>query len=74
MKRFNSTDVRDEASVKKAREQTEEILGDNGLNVLINNAAVYTKNPSIQTVSVEEMASAYLCNVIGPAIMSRVSI
>ena len=65
-------DVADEASVKAARQETEKILGREGLNVLINNAGVHPRCPSIQNIDVSQMASTYRCNVIGPAVMCRV--
>lgn len=64
-------DVQDEASVKEAKQQTEKILGREGLNVLINNAGIHPRCSSIQTINAEDMASTYRCNVIGPAIMCR---
>ena len=67
------SDVADETSVKEARQQAEKILGREGLNVLINNAGIHPRCSSIRNVNVEEMAATYKCNVIGPAIMCRVS-
>ena len=66
-------DVGDEASVKEARYETEKILGREGLNVLINNAGIHPRCSSIQNVDAEKMAETYRCNVIGPAVMCRVS-
>ena len=67
-------DVNEENSVKDARQQTEDILGTEGLNVLINNAAVYLKCSAVQDIKVDEMIQSYRTNVVGPAIMCRVSL
>lgn len=70
---YTVTDVNAEKSVIEARKQTEEILGSDGLNVLINNAAIYLKCSSIQDISEDAMMQSYRANVVGPALMCRVS-
>ena len=66
-------DVNDEKSVKDARQQTEELLGTEGLNMLVNNAAIYLKCSTVHDIKVDEMMQCYKTNVVGPAIMCRVS-
>ena len=47
--------MNEDNSVKDARQQTEDILVTGGLNVLINNAAVYLKCSAVQDIKVDEM-------------------
>ena len=67
------SDVSDESSVQDAQQQTEQLLGAEGLNLLINNAAIYLKCSAVQDIKDDEMIQSYRTNVVGPAIMCRVS-
>ena len=42
--------------------------------MLINNAAVYLKCSALQDIKVDEMMQSYRTNVVGPAIMFRLSL
>ena len=66
-------DITDENSVTKAKKTTDDILTTDGLNVLINNAAIYLTCSSIRDINLEEMIQSYRSNVVGPALMCRVS-
>lgn len=43
-----------------------------GLNLLINNAGIYTPTASLETVDAEEMIRTYKTNAVGPMLMAQV--
>ena len=65
-------DISDEKSVKNAKKTTDDILTTDGLDLLINNAAIYLTCSSIRDINLEEMIQSYRSNVVGPALMCRV--
>lgn len=43
-----------------------------GLNLLINNAGIYTPTVSLETADAEEMIRTYKTNAVGPMLMAQV--
>jgi len=43
-----------------------------GLNLLINNAGIYTPTASLETVDAEDMIRTYKTNAVGPMLMAQV--
>jgi NAD(P)-dependent dehydrogenase (short-subunit alcohol dehydrogenase family) len=50
----------------------ENIVGDEGLNVLINNAGILTHATTINDVTTEILVSHYLTNTVGPIMLTKV--
>uniref|UniRef100_A0A671MCD5 Uncharacterized protein n=1 Tax=Sinocyclocheilus anshuiensis TaxID=1608454 RepID=A0A671MCD5_9TELE len=63
-------DADDPSSVKESAKKVGSLLGNNGLNLLVNNAAIVA-NGTIQTSSVEDMKNTFNTNVIGPLLIIR---
>ncbi|XP_070537969.1 C-signal-like isoform X2 [Ptychodera flava] len=59
-------DVADTATIDSAALQVEKILAGDGLNLLINNAGLAVREPSIEDVTEENMMSLYKVNTVGP--------
>ncbi|KIJ64620.1 hypothetical protein HYDPIDRAFT_112002 [Hydnomerulius pinastri MD-312] len=66
--------VTDEASVFIAQREVESILGQRGLDFLINNAGVATKDDLPSNLSVSNLISAVETNVGGTALVTRMFI
>lgn len=47
-------------------------LNGRGLNLLINNAGIYTPTASLETADAEEMIRVYKTNAVGPMLMAQV--
>uniref|UniRef100_A0A8C6TT10 Zgc:92161 n=1 Tax=Neogobius melanostomus TaxID=47308 RepID=A0A8C6TT10_9GOBI len=58
-------DMADLCSIKKSAQQVGSLLGDKGLNLIINNAAILVHS-GITDTTPEDMASSFNTNVIGP--------
>ncbi|KAI0630618.1 NAD-P-binding protein [Trametes polyzona] len=63
-------DVGDFDSIRASAKELEKILGDRGLDYLINNAAVYAKDTAF-TLDPEELLSVLRTNVAGPALLAQ---
>uniref|UniRef100_A0A671MCJ1 Uncharacterized protein n=1 Tax=Sinocyclocheilus anshuiensis TaxID=1608454 RepID=A0A671MCJ1_9TELE len=63
-------DADDPSSVKESAKKVGSLLGNNGLNLLVNNAAIVA-NGTIQTSSVEDMKNTFNTNVIGPLLVIK---
>lgn len=63
-------DVTDARSIKESAEKVSSLLGNSGLNLLVNNAAVL-KQKSMLTATVEDMQDNFNTNVIGPMLVIR---
>jgi Dehydrogenases with different specificities (related to short-chain alcohol dehydrogenases) len=50
----------------------ESIVGDEGLNVLINNAGIHRKVTSINDITAENLMSQFLTNTVGPIMLTKV--
>ncbi|XP_050962355.1 C-factor-like [Labeo rohita] len=63
-------DADDPSSIKESAKKVGSLLGNNGLNLLVNNAAIVARG-TIQTSSVEDMKNTFNTNVIGPLLIIR---
>ncbi|XP_048025622.1 C-factor-like [Megalobrama amblycephala] len=63
-------DADDPCSVKESAKKVGSLVGKNGLNLLVNNAAVLASG-TVQTSSVEDMKNSFNTNVIGPLLITR---
>lgn len=66
-------DVADPSAIVNAAKVVEEKLNGAGLNLLINNAGIFTP-VSLETVDSEEMMRAYKTNAVGPLLMAQVTL
>uniref|UniRef100_A0A8C8SQ73 C-factor-like n=1 Tax=Pelusios castaneus TaxID=367368 RepID=A0A8C8SQ73_9SAUR len=57
-------------SIQEAAKTVEAQLEDSGLNLLINNAGIFS-NVTLETVDAEEMLGAYKTNVVGPMLVGQ---
>ena len=64
-------DVTDNKTIQKAVLEILASVGDEGLNLLINNAAVLHFMNSIETLTAQSMATTYDVNAIGPAMVMK---
>ncbi|KAK9978377.1 hypothetical protein ABG768_020130 [Culter alburnus] len=63
-------DADDPCSVKESAKKVGSLVGKNGLNLLVNNAAIVA-NGTVQTSSIEDMKNTFNTNVIGPLLITR---
>ncbi|XP_020369511.2 C-factor-like [Rhincodon typus] len=68
--RMIELDVTDSASIQRAVERVEAILGSTGLNLLINNAGI-NSHATLETITAEDMMAVYQTNVVGPLLVSQ---
>ncbi|KAG9313494.1 hypothetical protein JVU11DRAFT_5820 [Chiua virens] len=64
-------DVTEEASISRAKSEVENILGDAGLDYLINNAGIMFKNDTASTLDPKVLIDSVTTNVVGPALVTR---
>ncbi|PKU26785.1 hypothetical protein llap_22911 [Limosa lapponica baueri] len=65
------TDVANPSAITDAVKIVEGKLNGAGLNLLINNAGIYTPTASLETVDSEEMIRTYKTNAVGPMLMAQ---
>ncbi|KFV54278.1 C-factor, partial [Gavia stellata] len=65
-------DVANPSAITDAVKIVEGKLNGTGLNLLINNAGIYTPTASLETVDAEEMIRTYKTNAVGPMLMAQV--
>uniref|UniRef100_A0A8C2L284 Uncharacterized protein n=1 Tax=Cyprinus carpio TaxID=7962 RepID=A0A8C2L284_CYPCA len=63
-------DANDPCSIKESAKEVGSLLGNNGLNLLVNNAGIVA-NGTIQTSSAEDMKNTFNTNVIGPLLIIK---
>lgn len=68
---LNFTDVEDQTSIESAKSSVETKVESDGLNLLINNAAIVDR-ASFQDVTREAMRKCYEINAIGPLMVAQV--
>jgi len=64
-------DVTDQAFHAKIVQTVSELVGEEGLNLLINNAGVLPQNRDLQAVTPEDMRNAFETNCIAPLFLSK---
>lgn len=64
-------DVRNTDTFKQFAEDVECIVGDEGLNVLFNNAGYSPKSTRIQFVKADQLAETFAVNTIGPIMLTK---
>ncbi|XP_063266941.1 C-signal-like [Prinia subflava] len=64
-------DVENPSAVSDAAKVVEGKLNGMGLNLLINNAGIYTPTASLETVDAEDMVRAYKTNAVGPMLVAQ---
>lgn len=64
-------DVISEESIKKASVEVEEIVQEDGLNCLINNAGINVM-ANFETVTAEKMLKNFHTNCVGPLMITKV--
>ncbi|KAL2300232.1 hypothetical protein Nmel_012200, partial [Mimus melanotis] len=64
-------DVENPSAITDAAKVVEGKLDGMGLNLLINNAGIYTPTASLETVDAEDMVKTYKTNAVGPMLMAQ---
>ncbi|KAL9839374.1 C-signal-like [Geothlypis trichas] len=64
-------DVENPSAITDAAKVVEGKLNGMGLNLLINNAGIYTPTASLDTVDAEDMVRNYKTNAVGPMLMAQ---
>ncbi|XP_058669235.1 C-signal-like [Ammospiza nelsoni] len=64
-------DVENPSAITDAAKVVEGKLNGMGLNLLINNAGIYTPTASLDTVDAEDMVRTYKTNAVGPMLMAQ---
>ncbi|KIJ61524.1 hypothetical protein HYDPIDRAFT_115668 [Hydnomerulius pinastri MD-312] len=64
-------DVTDETSISSAKNEVETMLGEAGLDYLINNAGVAVRNDTPATLAPKDLTATIIANVAGPALVTR---
>ncbi|XP_077987083.1 C-signal-like [Glandiceps talaboti] len=64
-------DVTNTGTIDAAAKQVEQVTGQNGLNLLINNAGVFKAEPKIEDVEAETMMKLYSVNTVGAAMVAK---
>ncbi|KFP28115.1 C-factor, partial [Colius striatus] len=64
-------DVEKPSAVRAAVQLVGEKLKGTGLNLLINNAGIYSPTASLHTVGAEDMVQTYMTNAVGPMLVAQ---
>lgn len=70
-----STDIRDESTFAAVVNEVAKIVGESGLDILINNAGILlpkNKNNSIDDIKKDDMMETYKINAVAPLLLTRV--
>lgn len=70
---FLTSDVTDESSYSAFVSQVKELVGPQGLNLLINNAGVAPKSTRINMVKWQQMTDTLIVNTVAPLMLTKVS-
>ncbi|XP_071446971.1 C-signal [Hetaerina americana] len=69
--RILKIDLKDLESYKGFSKEVEGIVGEDGLNVLVNNAGISSKFSRLQYVKAEQLEEHFLVNTIAPAMLTK---
>jgi len=64
-------DVTDQSMYEKAVKKVSDAVGEDGLNLLINNAGLLPANRDLQSVTAQDMRDAFETNCIAPLFLSK---
>jgi len=64
-------DVSDTSKYCDVKDEVKKVVGEAGLNVLINNAAIFPKPSNFDDVTFEQMTSTYEVNVAAPLMLTK---
>lgn len=64
-------DVKDYASYPEIVKKVDEVVGENGLNLLINNAGIVTRDSSLTEVTRDQMMEVYEVNTVCPLLLTQ---
>ncbi|XP_046367536.1 C-factor-like [Haliotis rufescens] len=64
-------DIRSDQDIKQAVVTAEQVLGEDGLNLLINNAAILSKMSGVRDVTRVDLVDHFDCNTAGPMMVSK---
>ncbi|XP_046552390.1 C-factor-like isoform X2 [Haliotis rubra] len=64
-------DITSDQDIKEAVVTAEQVLGEEGLNLLINNAAILSKVSGVRDVTRDDLVGHFDCNTAGPMMVSK---
>ncbi|XP_039301255.1 C-factor isoform X1 [Nilaparvata lugens] len=67
-------DVKDFDSYKDVVKQVQDVVGDAGLNLLVNNAGVSSKFTRVNLVKADQMTDNFLVNSVAPLMLTKASL
>ena len=67
------TDVLNHETFVDVAEEVSSLVGENGLNLLINNAAVSPRSTRINFVTSQQMAETFAVNTTSPLMLTKVN-
>ena len=67
------SDVRNEAEYPSFVEKVRSQVGDNGLNMLINNAGILLRRDNVENITRAEMLDHFETNTVAPLLITQVS-
>ncbi|XP_039301256.1 C-factor isoform X2 [Nilaparvata lugens] len=73
-KSSTSKNVKDFDSYKDVVKQVQDVVGDAGLNLLVNNAGVSSKFTRVNLVKADQMTDNFLVNSVAPLMLTKASL
>ena len=68
------SDVRDESQYSRFVDEVRSIVGDSGINLLVNNAGIYDKTVSnLEAVTKDILMSHFETNCVAPVLLTKVN-
>ncbi|XP_067654792.1 C-signal-like [Haliotis asinina] len=64
-------DITSDQDIKEAVGTAEQVLGEDGLNLLINNAAILSKIAGVRDMTRDDLVGHFDCNTAGPMMVSK---
>ena len=69
----DAADVRDDSQHTRFINKVQSIVGNHGVNLLINNAGIFDKTiPSLTQITKDSLMSHYEVNVVAPILLTKV--